>query len=75
MNTSNFTGKLLSALRTTAEWLLILAAIIATFAVIVGPFILIAGLTGSTWASIATGVWAIISFIFAMSLLHEFDDW
>lgn len=70
---SEFIKALLQALVNTTGVILVIAAIFVVLTLILGPFILILALDGPTWAGIAAGVWGIVAFIFAITLVHELD--
>jgi hypothetical protein len=62
---------LLEALKVTAQIVALLAAAVILLTVIIGPFVLIVGFDGPTWAGVLAVMWAIVSFIFTLALLNE----
>jgi pilus assembly protein TadC len=71
---TQFTTALVNALKNTGIIVIFLAIVISGFAIVLGPVVLLLGLNGPVWAIVLAAVWAAISFIFAMALLHQLEE-
>lgn len=63
----------LRALANTGIWIAVLFAGVTILAIIIMPLVLVIALEGPDWAAVLAGLWAVITFIFTIALLHELE--
>lgn len=65
--------KVLRALLNTSIFLVLGVITVIIFAITIGPFALVLGFDGPTWAGILAAIWGLVFFAFTIALLHEFE--
>ncbi len=67
-------GIMARAMKNTGIVLVVFLAVVAFFAVAIGPFALTVNLCSAWWPSVISGIWGVAFFVFMVALLHEYEE-